>query len=257
MPSYLSRRRKSLSKTRHADDWLLTYADTITLLFCFFVVFAVAGHHPKKEVVVPAPPPVSVSVPVTPLPAPAVKEAVPPATPDAQPDAPYPPLSLESHAEDPPAPQTPPQDAAAVQTEGADGARILSFELSSTAMFDSGSAEIKPGAEETLAALADKLKDPSYADYLVTVEGHTDDSPVQTAQFPSNWELSTARAAAVVRFFVGHGVRAEKLRVAGYADTYPKVPNRDEKGAPILANQAQNRRVVVRLEKVLSLPEKN
>jgi chemotaxis protein MotB len=53
-----------------------------------------------------------------------------------------------------------------------------------------------------------------------------------------------------VHFFLDQGIPAERLRAAGYADTFPKVPNRDANGNPIPANQAQNRRVVIKLEKV-------
>ena len=95
-----------------------------------------------------------------------------------------------------------------------------------------------------------RLKSDEFRDYAITVEGHTDDTPIHTAQFPSNWELSTARAAAVVHFLLDQGIPARKLRAAGYADTFPKLPNRDADGNPIPENQAQNRRVVIKLEKI-------
>jgi chemotaxis protein MotB len=87
-------------------------------------------------------------------------------------------------------------------------------------------------------------------DYMITVEGHTDDMPIGTGQFPSNWELSTARASAVVRYLINNGIPAAKLRAVGYAQVMPKVPNRDVTGRPIPENQAQNRRVVIKLEKI-------
>lgn len=262
--SFQSRRAifRASSQTRHADDWLMTYADMITLLLCFFVVFAIARHQPEKT-----PVPVVASVKVMdetsktekqpeekeqpkdiktvlaqPLPA---LQTVPPSS------EPYPPLSFEGQTTSVPSPSTP-SALDADQTEDARGARILSFEISSAAIFDSGSAVINPGGEPALTAIANKLTNAVYDDYLITVEGHTDDSPVSTAQFPSNWELSTARAAAVVRYLIGQGLKPERLRVAGYADTYPKLPNRDANGKPIPANQAQNRRVVVRLEKIVN-----
>ena len=76
------------------------------------------------------------------------------------------------------------------------------------------------------------------------------DAPISTAQFPSNWELSTARASAVVHYFLDQGIPAQELRAAGYADTFPKAPNRDAAGHPLPENQAQNRRVVIALEKI-------
>jgi len=97
----------------------------------------------------------------------------------------------------------------------------------------------------TVDLKSDKLKD-----YQITVEGHTDDTPINTSRFPSNWELSTARASAVVHFFLDQGIPALKLRAAGYADTFPKAPNRDSNGNAIPANQTQNRRVVIKMEKI-------
>ena len=69
-----------------------------------------------------------------------------------------------------------------------------------------------------------KISSDKYKGYQVTVEGHTDDSPIRTRRFPSNWELSTARAAAVVHFLLQQGIPAQKLRAAGYADTFPVSP---------------------------------
>ena len=90
-----------------------------------------------------------------------------------------------------------------------------------------------------------------FKDYQVTVEGHTDNIPIKTPQFPSKWELSTARASAVRAVFpAAKSVPAQRLRAAGYADTFPKAPNRDASGKAIPANQALNRRVVIKLEKI-------
>lgn len=71
----------------------------------------------------------------------------------------------------------------------------------------------------------------------LTIEGHSDDRPIDSALFPSNWELSGARASAVLRYLVAAGVDPALLRVAGYADTHPVAPNATEEG------RAQNRRV--------------
>ena len=100
-----------------------------------------------------------------------------------------------------------------------------------------------------LGQVAASLSSPRFAHDQVTVEGHTDDAPIHSAQFPSNWELSTARASAVVHFFLDAGVAPSRLRAAGYADTFPLVPNRDAAGRAIPENQARNRRVVIKLER--------
>ena len=85
--------------------------------------------------------------------------------------------------------------------------------------------------------------------YSIDIEGHTDDAPISTPQFPSNWELSSARASAVARFLIGRGIKPERISVIGYADTKPKVPNRNAAGNPIPENRQENRRVMVRVER--------
>ena len=72
------------------------------------------------------------------------------------------------------------------------------------------------------------------SNYKVEVEGHTDDVPINTARFPSNWELSAARSSAVVRFLISRGVEPKRMGAIGYADTRPKKPHRDKEGNPIL-----------------------
>ncbi|HTK83477.1 MAG TPA: OmpA family protein, partial [Patescibacteria group bacterium] len=128
--------------------------------------------------------------------------------------------------------------------------RITTIDMNSATFFPSGSATLSDDGKAVLVKVLESLNTSQYQDFIITVEGHTDDVPISTAQFPSNWELSTARAAAVVRFFIEQGIPATKLRASGYADVMPKVPNRDADGNAIPANQAQNRRVVIKLEKI-------
>jgi flagellar motor protein MotB len=130
------------------------------------------------------------------------------------------------------------------------GDRITTLQISSGAFFGSGSAALSNSGRAILKDVAVNIQSDKYKGYQVTVEGHTDDSPIRTIQFPSNWELSTARAAAVVHFFLQQGIPAQKLRAAGYADTFPVSPNRAANGKPIPENQARNRRVVIKLEKI-------
>ena len=132
-------------------------------------------------------------------------------------------------------------------TEAKTTDRGISFEFSSAKMFAPGSAQILPGGEPLLDRVAQMVTFMGYDDYQVEV--HTDDIPINTAQFPSNWELSAARAAAVVRFLVDRGVEPQRLVAVGYGDTRPKSPNRDEAGQPIPENQAENRRVEIEIER--------
>jgi chemotaxis protein MotB len=132
------------------------------------------------------------------------------------------------------------------------GERITTLQISSGAFFGSGYAALSGAGKAILHDVAATLKSGEFAAYRVSIEGHTDDTPIATAQFQSNWELSTARAAAVVRFFLEQGVPARKLTAAGYADTFPIAPNRNADGTVIPENQAKNRRVVIKLEKIAS-----
>ncbi len=240
----------------HVDDWLMTYADMITLLLCFFAVL-LAMSVPKKEVpvataqIVPASPRTIAAFRVLPeRDEPDQELAEPPAQHDNRPPGekttrPDPETAVAEII--PPAFDAPVAQASDVEPNGD---RITTLEISSAAFFDSGSASLSKAGEAILRDVATKLASEALRGYRITVEGHTDDAPIATARFPSNWELSTARAAAVVHYFLDLGIPAQRLRAAGYADTFPKAPNRDAQGNPIPENQMQNRRVVIKLEKI-------
>ena len=78
----------------------------------------------------------------------------------------------------------------------------------------------------------------------ITVEGNTDNQPIQSSQFPSNWELSTDRATTVVRYLIAHGVQDQRLSAAGYADLHPLASNATATG------RARNRRVDIVLDRI-------
>ena len=121
----------------------------------------------------------------------------------------------------------------------------LMIELSSNSFFQSGSADIKPTMIKSLVDLGQIIQDFPTEDYQVDVEGHTDNVPINTVQFPSNWELSALRAVNVAHIFEDNGMPRERIAAIAYADTKPKKPNTDESGINIPENQAENRRVVV------------
>jgi chemotaxis protein MotB len=103
-------------------------------------------------------------------------------------------------------------------------------------LFRSGEATVTPGAQEALEKLADALKGfPN----PVRVEGHTDNRPINTAVFPSNWELSAARAASVVHLFSNRGVKPERLAVMGLGEYRPAQSNDTPEG------RNANRRVLL------------
>lgn len=122
---------------------------------------------------------------------------------------------------------------------------VIDFE--SQSFFRAGSAVLLPEAERILIEIAFQLEQSPYDLYFIDVEGHTDDSPINTPQFPSNWELSTARATGIVRFLIDAGVAPDRLKASGYADVKPKYPNRDLFGEPIAENRKKNRRMSIRL----------
>lgn len=115
-------------------------------------------------------------------------------------------------------------------------------------LFGEGSTTLKPGGTALLDRLAQLL---SRNDCDVSVEGHTDDLPIHTARFPSNWELSTARASAVTRYFIEHGIAPARLTAAGYADTRPLAANDDAAG------RARNRRVALVVHLHREAPQKH
>ncbi len=211
------------STGNEGDDWIVTYADAITLLLAFFVVmFSISEPNREKFEAVTR----------------GLKEAL-------------------YHEEIKTPLDTIQTDITAAVTnfEASDQANVattrrgFNFEFKSTGIFTQGSADFLPEAEALLDRVAQLLSLFGVTNFSVEVEGHTDDVPISTPRFPSNWELSAARATSVVRFFIERGVDPSRLRAIGYADTKPKAPNRDENGEPIAKNRDLNRRIVVRVER--------
>jgi chemotaxis protein MotB len=110
-------------------------------------------------------------------------------------------------------------------------------ELKERELFDPGSAALKPQGIKVLDKLAETLK--AQPDKVIRVEGHTDDRPIQTERFKSNWQLSAARATEVVGYLEKHGIPAERLIAVGYGASRPAVPNTDAE------SRAKNRRVEI------------
>jgi chemotaxis protein MotB len=115
-----------------------------------------------------------------------------------------------------------------------DSARGVVVRVRDRALFDSGSATVRPDAGPLLDRVLELYR---HFPGTLAVEGHSDDRPIATAQFPSNWELSAGRAASVLRYLVAAGVDSTRVHVAGYADLRPLAPNVDGAG------RSRNRRV--------------
>lgn len=214
-------------KKREEEDtegWLMTFADTITLLMAFFVIlFALSEPDPERFTKL------AEQLKLEGFNKVETENESKQLTQQLQ-------LMLEDSGFD--------QFATVKETD-----RFIEMELASTSFFEPGSARFDKKGVPVLDQLADNLKRFEKSNTAIVVEGHTDDTPIRTPQYPSNWELSAARAGNLVRFLIAKGIPAEKLSIAAYADTRPKAANRDATGNPIFANQELNRRVVVKIIK--------
>jgi chemotaxis protein MotB len=120
------------------------------------------------------------------------------------------------------------------------------FVFQSEVLFGLASADLSDGAKKQLLPVAQALKEisakiPPDLNWVMRVDGHTDKRPISTAQFPSNWELSTARAISVVRFFIDQGIPANRLVAAGFGENQP-IDARDGEDA-----YRRNRRIELKL----------
>lgn len=120
-----------------------------------------------------------------------------------------------------------------------ENARGITLDINANVLFQPGDALLSVEAVHALSAVARIL---AKTDFSITVEGHTDNTPIATPQFPSNWELSGVRASSVVRLLIDHGVSPTQLTVIGYADQRPLADNDSPE------HRARNRRVAITIE---------
>jgi chemotaxis protein MotB len=235
-------RKKKHEHVNH-ERWLVSYADFITLLFAFFVVlFASSQSDKKKQIQIAA----VMQTAFTPLGTFEAHSKTPPLAEGA--GAVVRPAALAL-----PFPQ--PGQVREAEIEGrlarvmraqmgrlpAGGVAVrvtpegLVVSLNEVGFFASGSAEVRAEAVEVVAALAGVLPDAP-----LRVEGHTDNVPIHTAQFVSNWELSAARASAIARLLLERGtMHPANVSAAGFAEFHPVASNATEEG------RRANRRVDV------------
>ena len=216
-------------KKRHEEaeeNWLISYADMITLLLCFFVIL-LSVSEPKKEALEV----VSESF----------KEAVKGQKEEKKDTMDHLKQDLETMIVD---------DALEEAMSVAETEKGLEIDLSTAAFYESGSANIRKDAIPYLERMSKIIKGFDLEDKLISVTGHTDDAPIHTEEFPSNWELSAVRATRIVRFFIDKGMDHKIMRSSGFADTEPKVPNLDEFGNPIPENRELNRRITIKIDAI-------
>jgi len=243
------------------DRWLVSYADFITLLFAFFVVMYgisqinAGKYRALSESMVGA----FRNAPVN---APGQNTVVDGVTASSMGQM----IEAPQKLQPPKAPQTP-QEAQTEQQRGVarekmrnmaadiqkamaslvkegkvritEGPQGISVEINASVLFAPGDAQLGPSAVASLQAVARVL---AGAEYPITVEGHTDNDPIKTAVFPSNWELSVVRASSVVRLFQGNGVAPSRLTATGYGEQRPVAPNDTPEG------RSRNRRVTLTID---------
>ena len=135
------------------------------------------------------------------------------------------------------------------------GPNGILIQIPGSSLFASGSADIMtdmaPVIVEISTAITQLLDESSYHDYMIEVEGHTDDEPIgeDSEIFSSNWDLSAIRATGIVELLYNSGIEMNKLKPIARAESIPLLPNRDENGIPIPENRAKNRRVVIKVNK--------
>lgn len=136
------------------------------------------------------------------------------------------------------------EDDGVIVSSDANGATL---EMTSINLFDKGSVILKPEAIPVIKKISTLLNSNKYKKYRIVVEGHTDDTN-ESETLPSNWELSGARAGAVVRTMILNNMDINRFKAVGLAEISPAYPNMNPYGEPIPENRLKNRRVIVRIE---------
>ncbi len=248
------RKRRHLKARNDRNRWLVSYADFITLLFAFFVVmYALSSINEHKYKSLSS----------------AIEAAF--KSPSGQvntrnliklPDSPNAALPQPNEATLTAPPKTPTEEmkkkvrqtmraladdilqvldplikegkVRLLETE-----RGVTVEINDSVLFAIGQASLQQESKEALGEVAKILAKTTLP---ITIEGHTDNSPIATVQFPSNWELSAVRATTVLRLFNAYGVNAAQLTAIGYGETRPVETNTTPEG------RARNRRVSILID---------
>jgi len=231
-------RRKFDDEPENHERWLISYADFLTLLFAFFVVmYAISSVNLGKYRVFSdalgdafggagAAPPTNTEVQSLPIPNPAARKRNEAIRREKE--------QMTRLAKDLASTLAPLVKEGKVRVT--QNSRGVSVEINASVLFNPGDARLTLESREALTAVAALLKDDPHA---VQVEGHTDNTPISTPAFPSNWELSAVRAGTVVRLFIEAGIAPGRMSAVGHADNLPVAPNSEVEG------RARNRRVAV------------
>ncbi len=243
------RRKRHVEEHENHERWLVSYADFITLLFAFFVVmyaissvnegkykvlsnslvnaFHNATGQPGGQVLVVSPgsPPIQARAPGRPETAPEAGER------QQQREKMK---NVAKNIMEALAPLVRQGKVKLLETS-----RGVTIEINDSILFSPGQAKLQSASISAMQSVAQVL---ASTDFPITIEGHTDNIPISTPQFPSNWELSALRATTVLRLFNEGGVGAERLTAIGYGETRPVETNQSVEG------RARNRRVSILID---------
>jgi len=235
----MSRRRRIPEEEVNTDRWLVSYADFITLLFAFFVVmYSISSinagkyrvlsdamstaFNPKLGVEIQPGAQLGISVQRAPIALGTEGQAARKAMQDAA-------MKIKKEMQDL-------IDKGQVTVKGNE--KWLEIEINSSILFSSAQADLSPQAQQILSQLAKRFQ---VGENPLYVSGYTDNIPINTVKYASNWELSAARAASVVRLFAKQGIDASRMGAIGFGEFRAVVPNDSEE------NRQKNRRVVIRM----------
>ena len=247
------RRRNHDDEHENLERWLVSYADFITLLFAFFVVmYAISSVNEGKyrvlsDAMVSAFRNVEVMdggaiIPTLPSNAVVLKQIAgrPDSSQDRRRQAQR--EKMRSVAQDifrALAPLVRQGKVRLVETD-----KGVTIEIADSVLFSPGQAQLEPTSIQALRSVGSVL---APTEFPIVIEGHTDNQPIRTPQYPSNWELSAVRATTVLRLFVDAGVSPQRLTAIGYGEQHPVESNETLEG------RARNRRVSILIESAIPL----
>ncbi|MCP3849053.1 MAG: OmpA family protein [Gammaproteobacteria bacterium] len=232
-----------------APAWMVTFADLMTLLLVFFVLlFSISSIEKEQFKSVLS----SIQIALnqkTPAATQIVIQQTPPSTnSEILPIIPQPGMAEETLKKDSDKEELIKDIETMIQEQRlgefvyvyTEGDRIV-IRIKGTILFPSGDVELF----DDVIPVFDDIRSLflKYSDYKIDIKGYTDNTPIATTRFPSNWELSAVRATTVLRFFIDQGIDPARMSATGYSDLFPISSNETEEG------RAQNRRVEFVLEK--------
>lgn len=232
-----------------APAWMITFADLVTLLLVFFILlFSISSLETERFKSVLSSIQIALNQNTPAARQIIIQQVAEPSEPQIEPIIPQPQVDQDD------APEKSDKEDLVNDIENmiqeqrlgefvyvyTEGERII-IRIKGTILFPSGDVQLF----EDVLPIFDDIRSlfEKYSDYNIDIKGYTDNKPITTARFPSNWELSAVRATTVLRFFIDQGIDPGRMSATGYSELFPIASNETEAG------RAQNRRVEFVLEK--------